>query len=108
MSERVEDNLSLEKIINSVDYNKLAEDYVPSSFAIKFINFIKLVNGESGEENKSPLFHYDILDTIYKYNNVLAVVFSGGAKALALDTRIMTPTGYTTMKDVQVLIQIDY
>ena len=64
MSEKVEDNLSLEKIINSVDYNKLAEDYVPSSFAIKFINFIKLVNGESGEENKSPLFHYDILDTI--------------------------------------------
>ena len=80
MSERVEDNLSLEKIINSVDYNKLAEDYVPSSFAIKFINFIKLVNGESGEENKSPLFHYDILDTIYKHNNVLAVVFRGGAK----------------------------
>ena len=41
MSEKVEDNLSLEKIINSVDYNKLAEDYVPSSFAIKFINFIR-------------------------------------------------------------------
>lgn len=102
MSEKVEDNLSLEKIINSVDYNKLAEDYVPSSFAIKFINFIKLVNGESGEENKSPLFHYDILDTIYKYNNVLAVVFRGGAKALSLDTEILTPNGYKLMKNIQV------
>lgn len=73
-------NLSLEKIINEVDYVKLGEDYIPSTFAIKFINFIKLVNGEAGEENKSPLFHYEILDTIHKHNNVLVVVFRGGAK----------------------------
>lgn len=44
------------------------------------INFIKLVNGEAGEENKSPVFHYAILDAIHSYNNVLAVVFRGGAK----------------------------
>jgi hypothetical protein len=57
MSEKVEDNLSLENIIKKVDYVKLGEDYIPSEFAIKFVNFIKLVNGESGEENKTPLFH---------------------------------------------------
>ena len=80
MSEKVEDNLSLENIIKKVDYVKLGEDYIPSEFAIKFVNFIKLVNGESGEENKTPLFHYDILDTIHKHKNVLVVVFRGGAK----------------------------
>lgn len=80
MAEVVEDNLSLEKIINEVDYVKMGKDYVPTNFAIKYINFIKLVNGETGEENKSPLFHYDLLDTIYKHKNILAVVFRGGAK----------------------------
>ena len=26
--------------------------YVPSEFALEFVSFIKLVNGEKGEENK--------------------------------------------------------
>lgn len=74
------DNPTLEKLIREVDYVKMGENYIPSKFAIKFINFIKLVNGESGEENKSPLFHYDILDTIYKNKNVLIVSFRGSSK----------------------------
>ena len=51
-------NLNLEQIVNQVHYNKFSDGYVPSKFALKFISFIKLVNGETGEENKSPLFHY--------------------------------------------------
>ena len=96
------DNPTLEKLIREVDYVKMGENYIPSKFAIKFINFIKLVNGESGEENKSPLFHYDILDTIYKNKNVLIVSFRGSSKALALDTLLMTPTGHVSMGDVEV------
>lgn len=76
----VDDNVNLEKLVNSVDYVKFGEGYVPSKFALKFISFIKLVNGEMGEENKSPLFHYDILDTIHKHKNVLIVSFRGSAK----------------------------
>jgi phage terminase large subunit-like protein len=38
--------------------------YVPSLFAVEFINFIKLVNGDEGEENKTPLVHYKMLDTL--------------------------------------------
>lgn len=38
------------------------EDYVPSDFALEFMNFIKLVNGPRGEENKSPVVHYYMLD----------------------------------------------
>ena len=96
------DNPTLEKLIREVDYVKMGENYIPSKFAIKFINFIKLVNGESGEENKSPLFHYDILDTIYKNKNVLIVSFRGSSKALALDTLLMTPTGHVSIGDVEI------
>lgn len=74
------DNLTLEKLIRDVDYAKLEEGYVPSQFAIKFINFIKLVNGESGEENKSPLFHFDLLDTVSKHKNNLVVAYRGSSK----------------------------
>ena len=38
--------------------------YVPSEFALEFVTFIKLVNGEEGEENQTPLVHYYMLDTL--------------------------------------------
>lgn len=40
--------------------------YVPSEFAVEFVNFIKLVNGAQGEEHKTPVVHYRMLDTITK------------------------------------------
>jgi len=73
-------NLNLEQIVNQTHYARFNDGYVPSKFALKFISFIKLVNGETGEENKSPLFHYEILDTIHENNNVLIVSFRGSAK----------------------------
>lgn len=40
---------SVEEWLNSVDYASLnGNNYVPSVFAINYVNFIKLVNGESG------------------------------------------------------------
>ena len=33
------DNPTLEKLIREVDYVKMGENYIPSKFAIKFINF---------------------------------------------------------------------
>ena len=73
-------NFSLDNLLNKVDYSKFAKGYIPSQFAIEFINFIKIVNGGRGEENKSPLFHYDILDTIASNRNVLIVSFRGSGK----------------------------
>lgn len=75
-----ESNASLEKLVAEVDYKELNNNYVPTPFAFKFINFIKLVNGEMGEENISPLFHYQILDTIYENRDVLIVSFRGSSK----------------------------
>lgn len=77
---QIVDNPTLEKLLREVDYVKMGQNYIPSTFAIKFINFVKMVNGEEGEENISPLFHYDILDTVHKEKNVLVVAFRGSAK----------------------------
>lgn len=38
--------------------------YVPSDFALEFVNFIKLVNDGNGEENKTPVLHLNMLDQI--------------------------------------------
>ena len=53
----------VEEYLNRISYAYDAT-YVPSEFAIEFVNFIKLVNGEQGEENKTPVVHYRMLDTL--------------------------------------------
>ena len=56
-------DLGVEEYLNQVSYAK-DSSYVPSDFALEFVTFIKLVNGVDGEENKTPLVHYHMLDTI--------------------------------------------
>ena len=53
----------VEEYLNNTDYS-VATDYVPSDFALEFVTFIKLVNGKEGEEHKTPLVHYRMLDTL--------------------------------------------
>ena len=53
----------VEDYLNHTDY-EIDPKYVPSTFALEFVSFIKLVNGAQGEENKTPLVHYRMLDTI--------------------------------------------
>jgi predicted phage terminase large subunit-like protein len=93
---------NLDEVLNKIDYKSLYTNYTPTEFALKFITFIKLVNGDSPEENVSPVFHYDMLDQIYKHRDNLFIVFRGGSKALALDTLIMTPLGNVPIKDLNV------
>ncbi|QGH72756.1 MAG: DNA maturase B [Podoviridae sp. ctLUJ1] len=77
-------NRSLEKLLMEVNYHFLNNLYVPSVNAIKFINFIKLVNGAKGEENKSPVIHMHMLDQAIAHSNNLFVSFRGSAKTTAL------------------------
>ena len=51
---------TVEMYLNETDYN-IDGRYVPSDFALEFVNFIKLVNGGESE-NKTPLVHYKMLD----------------------------------------------
>ena len=53
----------VEDYLNKTSY-EIDPLYVPSDFALEFVTFIKLVNGLQGEEHKTPIVHYKMLDTI--------------------------------------------
>lgn len=55
----------VEDYLNATSYT-VDPGYVPSDFALEFVTFIKLVNGVQGEEHKTPLVHYQMLDTLTK------------------------------------------
>ena len=71
---------TLEDLLNEVDYSFLnSTGYVPSVFALSFVNFIKAVNGEQGESNKTPPIHLKMLDTIaYREKNHLVNLCARG------------------------------
>lgn len=60
-------------------------NYMPSDFALGFIAFIKLINGSEGEENKSPVIHLKMLDTIQKNDkDTVNLCHRGSAKTTVL------------------------
>jgi phage terminase large subunit-like protein len=70
----------VEDYLNNNNYS-LDNKYVPSEFALEFVTFIKLVNGSEGEENKTPVMHYRMLDTIVSGNKRVAnLCFRGSGK----------------------------
>ena len=71
---------TVDELLRSVSYEPDLS-YVPSEFAIEFVNFIKLANGTEGEENKTPLIHYKMLDTLDSDAKQIAnMLFRGAAK----------------------------
>lgn len=72
---------SIEEYLNGVSF-KDDTHYVPSDFALEFVNFIKLVNGAEGEEHLTPVLHYKMLDRIAHTDERLIanMVFRGAAK----------------------------
>jgi len=65
MQEPVQE-LSVEDYLNTIDY---AADsfYIPSEFALEFVNFIKMVDGGESE-NKTPVVHFKMLDNFVADN----------------------------------------
>lgn len=57
---------SVDDYLNEVDFMMLNTHagYVPSEFSLKFMNFVKLVNGDAGEDNKTPVMHLAMLDRL--------------------------------------------
>lgn len=84
--------MDLDKRLNLVDYGFFDTDYRPTQFALEFIAFVKMVNGSMGEENKSPIIHFDMLDQLSEEREKAAsnfiqnlyVSFRGSAKTTAL------------------------
>jgi len=70
----------VETYLNNISYT-VDPYYVPSDFALEFVNFIKLVNGPEGEENVTPVLHYQMLDQVASNTkNIANMVFRGAAK----------------------------
>ena len=59
---------SVEQLLNEVSYEDMG-DYVPSEFALDFVNFIKLVEGGKSE-NKTPVVHYRMIDNFIQDNGL--------------------------------------
>lgn len=73
---------SLDEWLDQVSYEHLmSNDYMPSEFALTFMNFIKLVNGAEGESHKTPPVHLAMLDKVTSPSEYIAnLCFRGAAK----------------------------
>lgn len=68
--------------LDEVDYSYLnSAEYMPSEFALMYMNFIKLVNGSVGETHKTPPVHLAMLDKVSTGGSYIAnLCFRGAAK----------------------------
>lgn len=74
---------TVDDFLNEVDFAMLNSNggYVPSEFSLKFMNFIKLVNGDVGEDNKTPVMHLAMLDKLAsKHRKIANLCARGTAK----------------------------
>ena len=70
---------TVDQFLDEVDYAWLNDgSYVPTPFALKFVNFIKLVNGDQGESHPSPVVHMAMLDKLTTKKTRLANLCSRG------------------------------
>lgn len=69
----------VDEYLKDVNYS-VDPDYVPSEFALEMLAFIKLVNGEQGEENKTPVSHLKMLDTMLQSSRITNLCHRGIAK----------------------------
>lgn len=72
----------LDKWLDEVSYSFLnSAEYVPTQFALKFMTFIKMVNGTEGESHKTPPVHLAMLDKVVSKSPYIAnLCFRGAAK----------------------------
>ena len=72
---------TVEGWLNAVSFEE-ERSYIPSKFAIDFVNFIKMVGaGSVGEEHKTPIVHYKMLDQVPgKTQNIANLCSRGLAK----------------------------
>jgi phage terminase large subunit-like protein len=73
---------TLDEWLNQVNYSELnSASYMPSVFALSFMNFIQLVNGTEGESHKTPPVHLKMLDKVIGDNDYIAnLCFRGASK----------------------------
>ncbi len=60
--------LTVDYRLNRIDYS-IDPHYIPSDFALEFVNFIKLVDGGESE-NLTPVIHYRMIDNFIQDNDL--------------------------------------
>jgi phage terminase large subunit-like protein len=94
--------MQVEDYLNLVNYG-VDVNYIPSEFALEFVTFIKLIHGEQGPENKTPVAHYHMLDTLTKEEpRVANLCCRGSAKLQPGSSRVLTEYGWKTMRELQI------
>lgn len=82
----------LDDWLDKVDYSYLnSERYLPTEFALTFMNFIKLVNGLEGESHNTPPVHLRMLDTLALSGAYVANLCFRGAAKTTLFAEYMFP-----------------
>lgn len=83
---------SVDQWLDQVDYTALnSGNYVPSVFALNFMNFIKLVNGAQGESHKTPVVHLMMLDKIQGKTERIANLCARGLAKTTLMFEYLAP-----------------
>ena len=69
---------TVEEYLAEVDYKEWERTYIPSEFALKYMNFIKMVNAGKEDIQTSPLAHYKMADSLVTTNHKIANLCSRG------------------------------
>lgn len=76
---------SVTEYLKEVNYKRMQEEYVPSEFALQFINFIKMVNAGKEDIQTSPIFHYKMADSLStKRQKVANLCYRGSGKTTVM------------------------
>lgn len=78
--------LTVDKLLDHVDV--VLDWYIPSTEAIEFINFIRLVLGEE-PENSNPKAHYFLIDCIFRQECVLPYFKVRNIDFFEIDDRVL-------------------
>ena len=70
---------TVEEYLREVDYEEWERTYVPSEFALKYMNFVKMVNAGKEDIQTSPLFHYRMVESLGSSNMRIANLCLRGA-----------------------------
>lgn len=83
---------TVDDYLNEVDFLLLNRNggYIPSEFALGFMNFIKLVNGDRGEDHKTPVMHLVMLDKLGTKEKKIANLCARGTAKTTLFMEYLT------------------
>jgi N4 gp68-like protein len=70
---------TVEEYLREVDYEEWEKSYVPTEFALKYMNFVKMVNAGKEDIQTSPLFHYRMVESLGSSNMRIANLCLRGA-----------------------------